>query len=167
MPAVAVCSSAPQAQKCWRPARLSSALPLLPACSSLICSSAHCSLPIALALLDGCLVLALVLSKFWCLRIALLSLVAVASTVAVAVCCYRLNPERLAAPRQRANFPPQRQPPLLLARLPCAPQCPVRNASCVARSKSTRHSSGVPLCRPVSADVAHICRTKILSSTTT
>ena len=50
--------------------------------------------------------------------------------VAVAVCCYWLNPERLAAPRDRAN----------------RPSCwrgahARRNASCVAQNESTERDA--------------------------
>jgi hypothetical protein len=89
-------------------------------------------LPPACACFAWCLMLALVLFRakevLVLVRIALLSLVAVASTVAVAVCCYRLNPERLAAPRHRANFPPPRQLPATAPTAPLAGAAPMRAA---------------------------------------
>jgi hypothetical protein len=114
---------------------------------------AQCPMPLLLALLDGCLVLALVLSKFASTPALLLLLCAATGLTPPSG---SQLPATAPTPRHRAN------------RASCWRGAHARrNASCVARSQSTRHSSGVPLCRPVSAGVAQICRTKILSSTTT
>ena len=74
--------------------KLLTELPLPPACGLLFCS-------------DALLVISAQLVSACCCCVLLLAL-----------CCYWLNPERLAAPRHRANFAPPHQ---LRATAPTAP----------------------------------------------